>query len=110
VAHDVLMAELESEIRSLRKRAVAAKQVKPLARRLRADLFPSYLRILDAVQAGVPADQIVAALWPRQANSYPERPLSKRLVTQRKAAFALRDGGWRDLLRLAPPLRRYRRE
>jgi hypothetical protein len=62
-----------------------------------ASAFVEMLRILDGEADGAKPAELIAALWPGEANEYPGYPLRKRLNTRRRAAKAYRDGKYRDL-------------
>jgi hypothetical protein len=67
-------------------------------RRAREDLFQDYLRVLDAVAARVPIDEIAATLFPKRKNNYGNGYLiSQTIRNYRKAATQLRDTDYRIL-------------
>jgi Uncharacterized conserved protein (DUF2285) len=68
--------------------------------RSRVDQYVTYLRILDAYEAGANPSYIANLIFPNLANEYPDCTAQKRLCDARKAALELRDGGYRSLLEL----------
>jgi hypothetical protein len=60
--------------------------------RLRRNLYPTYLRILDADEASASSKEICDVLWPKQSDT------PQRLTKARKRAEALRDGDYLSLL------------
>lgn len=68
------------------------------AARQRPDLYPAYLRVLDADAENVEAADIAKELLPHLANTYPEYSASKTVRNYLKAAKMIRDGGYRALI------------
>jgi hypothetical protein len=67
-------------------------------RRVRTDLFQSYLRVLDAFAAGAVAREIAAVLFPKLPNdASTEYGMSQTVRNYKKAAIELRDGDYRFL-------------
>lgn len=64
-----------------------------------------YLRILDARSEGAENDEIVSALYPKKVNSYPNFTGRQTLAVAESVADRLRDGGYRELVQLAPKRR-----
>jgi hypothetical protein len=65
--------------------------------RFRRDLFPSYLQVLDAIDADTPVAEIAETLFPGQ-DVYPEYRATKRVRNWLAAACGLRDSGYRGLV------------
>lgn len=90
--------------------ARAELRIEAPERRNRPENWITYLRILDADETGATDDDICTALWPDLSNAYPERAATKQLSKARRAARALRDGGYLALPLLKgssrPPRRR----
>lgn len=68
------------------------------AGRQRPDLYPAYLRVLDAEAGNVEVVDIAKELLPHLENSYPDYSASKTVRNYLKAAKAIRDGGYRALI------------
>jgi hypothetical protein len=70
--------------------------------RLRADVLPTYLRLLDGALAGVRAGEVAKVLYPRDAHD-----AARRVRVQLATAQRLRDdGGWRALAAMPSPRKR----
>lgn len=92
-----LDAPLDPQIERARQRLVANQRMKfPALRRQRnqTEKFPLYLRVLDALAAGVTPTAILDVL----SRTMPEAD-ERSLRYWTKRATALRDGGYRDLLK-----------
>jgi hypothetical protein len=66
--------------------------------RRRVEHYIPYLRILDALEAGVASQDIAERLFPKLSDERPACCRQKRLVDYRQAAEKLRGGGYRSLL------------
>jgi Uncharacterized conserved protein (DUF2285) len=67
--------------------------------RARVEKYITYLRILDAYEAGAEAKNIAGVLFPTLRDEHPSYARRKRLDDDRRAALELRDGGYLSLLR-----------
>lgn len=69
--------------------------------------WPAYLRLLDAELEGVtePAD-LAAAIYPDDANEYPDFPVSHRINKAQSRARQLRDGGYLWIAAIRPKRRK----
>ena len=92
--HGPLMAAIDFHLRQQRELRSKGGDFELVTGRLRPTEYLDYLRILDADYAGATNPEICRTLWPNVSNDYPERKASKRLNKSRKAANALRDGGY----------------
>src|SRR5471032_1159680 len=69
-----------------------------LAGRKRLDIYPNYLRALDAEAEGAKLEEIASALLPHVDNPTPDRPASKTISNWLTAGKKLRDDGYVTLL------------
>lgn len=65
--------------------------------RQHVDKYVTYLRILDADDAGVSNEEIEEVIFHNLSNIYPEKQRTKTLLNYRRAARKLRDNGYRGL-------------
>ena len=63
--------------------------------RNRSDRWPTYLRLLDAADAGAKTGEIAAALFPTIENEDPDYKAGRHVRNWTAAAQELRDGGYR---------------
>jgi hypothetical protein len=66
-------------------------------KKVRADKYITYLRLLDAVDAGATQNDIITTLFSNIENEYPDYKARKKYDNQIKAAEAMRKKGFRVL-------------
>jgi hypothetical protein len=87
---------LAGDMLSERKESLKADPVWPLGPTIRkpkiqANEFRRYVRLLDAIAAGAPTEEIAAALYPHTPNGYPDRAGNRRVSKDRRKAETIRD-------------------
>jgi hypothetical protein len=93
-------AAAEKLLKEERDRLAKQKQIAPVTNRRRlkrAELYRTYLRLLDADASAAPVREMAQVLFPRRGNEYPEYRADHAVRDQLEAAKKLRDGGYRNL-------------
>jgi hypothetical protein len=101
-----LQRTIESQIdaiavwaRDLQRTLIRDNWVKlPKVKKPRIEFLATYLRILDAAEAGASYKEIARVLFPEVNNEYPEHKGSRKVENALPTAKKLRDQSWNDLL------------
>jgi hypothetical protein len=94
------LAAVEQLLKEERDRLTKQRQITPVTnrRRLRrAELYRTYLRLLDAEASAAPVREMAQVLFPDRGNEYPEYRADHAVRDALEAAKRLRDGDYRNL-------------
>lgn len=106
---DAQLLKAKGQLKTIRDEWECRKSVDPFGdepfpntknRRVRAENYPMYLRLLDAEAIGNKTSTVAAALLPKMVNTWEKGyPASRKTRENLRAARALRDGAYRQIVR-----------